>query len=86
VEAKHSPDGVADTIIVVLNLDPHSTREGLVYLDLGALGVDFPGSWEAPAFAAHDLLNGATYAWGAHAFVRLDPHTAPGHVIHVQAL
>jgi starch synthase (maltosyl-transferring) len=79
VEARHAPDGVADTVIVVANLDPHHARESMVYLDLEALGMEGGGR-----FAAHDLLTGATYAWGQEAFVRLDPATNPAHIIHVR--
>jgi starch synthase (maltosyl-transferring) len=86
LEAAHSPTGQEDTVIVVLNLDPHATRESVVYLDLGALGVAYSGDPHAPAFLAHDLLTDQTYTWGAQAFVRLDPGVTPGHVIHVRPL
>ena len=33
-----------------------------------------------------DLLSGATYAWGAHPYVRLDPVTQVAHVLSVRAL
>ncbi|MDR1188695.1 MAG: alpha-1,4-glucan--maltose-1-phosphate maltosyltransferase [Bifidobacteriaceae bacterium] len=83
--AEHSPTGQADTVLVVLSLDPSSVRESFIQLDLAALGLahnldDAAG----PAFRAHDLLSGETYEWGARPFVRLDPHALPGHVIHVE--
>jgi starch synthase (maltosyl-transferring) len=84
VPAELSPTGQADTVIVVINLDPHNARESMVYLDLDALGLDGLGTGGADAFAAHDLITGATFAWGANAFVRLDPGTVPAHVIHVE--
>lgn len=86
VTAAQSPDGREDTVVVVVNLDPHHVREGLVHLDLSALGVEAPHDPEAPAFAAHDLLSGATYAWGAHPYVRLDPQQQVAHVLAVRTL
>src|SRR3712207_9467628 len=32
------PDGSHDTVITVVNLDPHATRETTVHLDLPAMG------------------------------------------------
>ncbi|MDR2454143.1 MAG: alpha-1,4-glucan--maltose-1-phosphate maltosyltransferase [Bifidobacteriaceae bacterium] len=81
-----APDGREDTVLVVLNLDPFNARESWVYLDLAALGLAHPGSDGAPACQAHDLLSGQTYTWAAHAFVRLDPRTAPGHLLHIRPL
>ncbi|MDR2348819.1 MAG: alpha-1,4-glucan--maltose-1-phosphate maltosyltransferase, partial [Bifidobacteriaceae bacterium] len=81
-----APDGVEDTVLVVLNLDPFNVRESWVYLDLAALGVPHPGSDGAPACQAHDLLSGQTYTWAAHSFVRLDPHGVPGHLFHIRPL
>ena len=34
-----TPDGGADRVIVVINLDPHAARDGGVHLDLAALGL-----------------------------------------------
>jgi starch synthase (maltosyl-transferring) len=82
VPADQAPDGRADTVIVVVNLDPHATREAVVRLDLAGLGLD-PAAHE-PVFAAHDLLSGDTYAWGAQPYVRLDPWTRCAHVIEVR--
>jgi len=83
--AEHSPTGHPDTVVVVVNLDPHVTHEGIVYLDLEALGVPPRGSAGGALFAAHDELSGATYAWGGEPFVRLDPHVQCAHLIHVRA-
>lgn len=86
VTAEQSPDGRADTVIVVVNLDPHQTREGVVELDLAALGVEAPHDGVSPAFAAHDLLSDETYAWGPRPYVRLDPWTRCAHVLTVRTL
>jgi starch synthase (maltosyl-transferring) len=81
VPAEVAPDGQADTVLVVVNIDPHNTREGLVELDLAAIGLgDAAGDIR---FHAHDLLSGQTYDWGREPFVRLDPATNPGHLIHL---
>jgi starch synthase (maltosyl-transferring) len=86
VPAVLAPDGVEDTVLAVINLDPHNVRESWVHLDLAALGVPHPGSDEADAFRAHDILSGHTYTWAARSFVRLDPHGAPAHLFHVRPL
>ena len=65
-----------DTVLVVVNLDPHRTREATVWLDLPALGVD-------GEFIVTDELTGASYRWGRANYVRLDPATRPAHVFSV---
>jgi starch synthase (maltosyl-transferring) len=79
--AAQSPTGREDTVIVIVNLDPHGTRETTVHLDMPALGLDWPDG-----FVAHDLLSGQTWHWGEHVYVRLDPHDEPAHVIHVRGV
>ncbi|WP_037895252.1 DUF3459 domain-containing protein, partial [Streptomyces sp. Tu 6176] len=69
----------ADTVVVVVNLDPHHTQEATVSLDMGRLGPDAPAS-----LSVHDELTGETYQWGAANYVRLDPGHRPAHVLHVQ--
>jgi starch synthase (maltosyl-transferring) len=76
---EQTPDGGDDTVIVVVNLDPHGPRETLLSLDMPALGFD----WHE-TFAAHDELSGRTYRWGQHNYVRLDPHVEPAHVVTVR--
>lgn len=89
VPAEHSPTGKADTVIVVVNLDPFATRESIVELDLSALGVpERPAGTapDTPAVAVTDELSGQTYFWGSRPFVRLDPHAAVAHVLSVRVL
>ncbi|HUX70619.1 MAG TPA: alpha-1,4-glucan--maltose-1-phosphate maltosyltransferase [Cellulomonadaceae bacterium] len=81
VAAASSPTGIDDTIIVVLTLDPHTTREGVLHLDLDALGL---GGGDDQRFVAHDLLSGETFAWGREPYVRLDPWAQCAHIIHVR--
>jgi len=85
--AEHSPTGTADTVVVVVNLDPHSPQESDVHLDLAALGLPAPPDghdpW-APSFVAHDELSGESYAWGEKVYVRLEPMRQVAHVVHVR--
>ena len=80
VESAQSPTGRADTVIVVLNTDPHHTHETLVHLDLDALGVGDGGP-----LVVRDLLSGATTTMAADAFVQLDPWTRCGLVLSVES-
>ncbi|MBD5786248.1 alpha-1,4-glucan--maltose-1-phosphate maltosyltransferase [Cellulosimicrobium terreum] len=85
--AEHSPTGVADTVVVVVNLDPHSPQESDVHLDPVALGLPTPPDghdpW-APSLVAHDELSGETYGWGQNVYVRLEPMRQVAHVVHVR--
>jgi starch synthase (maltosyl-transferring) len=73
------PQESADTVLVVVNVDPHAVRETMVQLDMPALGL----GW-ADTFEAHDELTGETFRWGERNYVRLDPFTEPAHVLHVR--
>jgi starch synthase (maltosyl-transferring) len=73
------PDGNTDLVIVVINLDPHATRETMVHLDLPALGMDWHDS-----FLVHDAFTDETWTWGQHNYVRLDPGHEPAHVLAVR--
>ncbi|MDQ1627335.1 MAG: hypothetical protein QOI54_1079 [Actinomycetota bacterium] len=68
-----------DTVLVVVNLDPHAARETTVHLDLPALGL----GWE-DTFAVQDEITGASYVWGEHNYVRLDPFHEPAHLFTVR--
>ncbi len=74
-----APDGSDDTVLVVVNVDPHAARECTVHLDMPALGLQ----WQE-TFVAHDEITGQAWTWGEHNYVRLDPHDEPAHVIHVR--
>ena len=73
------PDGTEDVVVVVANLDPHSTRATTLRLDMGALGLE-PGQ----TFEAHDLLTGGHWVWQRDTYVRLGPEVEPVHVVHVR--
>ncbi|MGJ5749308.1 alpha-1,4-glucan:maltose-1-phosphate maltosyltransferase [Streptomyces puniciscabiei] len=74
----YSKSAGTDTVIVVVNLDPHHTQEATVSLDMPQLGLD----WSS-ALSVHDELTGETYHWGRTNYVRLTPGSAPAHVLHV---
>ncbi|WP_171134128.1 alpha-1,4-glucan--maltose-1-phosphate maltosyltransferase [Streptomyces sp. Z423-1] len=69
----------SDTVLVVVNLDPHHTQEATVSLDMPHLGLDWHDS-----VSVRDELTGETYQWGSTNYVRLEPGRAPAHVLHVQ--
>ncbi len=68
----------ADTVLVVVNLDPHQAREATVWLDMPELGMD----WN-DGFTATDELTGQTHRWGRANYVRLDPAVQPAHIFTV---
>jgi starch synthase (maltosyl-transferring) len=72
-------DRGADAVLVVVNLDPHQTREATVWLDMPALGMD-----SREAFTVTDELTGESYRWGAANFVRLDPAVRVAHIFTVK--
>ncbi|MEO6529919.1 MAG: alpha-1,4-glucan--maltose-1-phosphate maltosyltransferase [Specibacter sp.] len=71
-----------DTIIVVINVDPHSMREGEVTLDLDALDLD--GLAPDGTFIVDELVTGATWNWGKKNYFRLDAHLEPAHILHIR--
>jgi starch synthase (maltosyl-transferring) len=68
----------ADTVLAVVNLDPHQPREATVWLDMPALGID-----DRSQLVVTDELSGESYRWGPANYVRLDPATAPAHIFTV---
>jgi starch synthase (maltosyl-transferring) len=78
VSATTSGDPVNDTVLVVVNLDPHQAREATVWLDGPALGIDV-----GAGFTVTDELSGRSFRWGQANYVRLEPWTAPAHIFTV---
>jgi starch synthase (maltosyl-transferring) len=77
--SKSSEDG-ADSVLVVVNLDPHHVHSGWLSLELSELGV----GTEKP-YQVHDLLSGARYLWhGPRNFVSLDPSHTPAHIFRIR--
>lgn len=78
--AKTSADG-ANTVVCVVNLDPHHTQSGWVELEQDALGIE-PGQ----AYQLHDLVTGSHFLWhGERNFVSLDPQRTPVHVMELRS-
>ncbi len=68
-----------DLLIIVVNLDPHATRETTVHLNMPALGMD----WQ-DTFMVHDELTDEAWRWGERNYVRLDPGYQPAHILNVR--
>jgi starch synthase (maltosyl-transferring) len=66
-----------ETLIVVVNVDPHNVQEGIVVVpDELAL---------TPVFAVDDLLDGERHSWRlGRNYVRLDPAERAGHLLLVR--
>jgi starch synthase (maltosyl-transferring) len=76
--AKYCPAD-KNTILVVVNVDPHHVHDGTVGVPKAIHGGD-----EHSAFAVTDLLTDNQYTWhGYWNYVRLDPHTNPAHVFKI---
>ena len=78
LSAEHSPTGKADTIIVVVNVDPNNVREGDINLDLWKLDLGY----EQP-FKVTDLMTGDSRHISAKSYVRIDPFVQPAIVFRV---
>jgi starch synthase (maltosyl-transferring) len=67
-----------DTVLVIVSLDSRNVQWGNTTLDMPALGFD----WHE-RFTVRDEVTGATFDWGQHNAVRLDPYYEPAHVFTV---
>ncbi|HEY2058237.1 alpha-1,4-glucan--maltose-1-phosphate maltosyltransferase [Amycolatopsis sp. NBC_01480] len=76
--SKQDP-ATGDTVVTVVNLDPHGAQEGTLWLDLDSLGFE----WHE-RLIAHDEVTGETWDWGQANFVRLEPWRAVAHVVAVR--
>jgi starch synthase (maltosyl-transferring) len=68
-----------NTVLVVVTFDSGNVQWGNTVLDMPALGMD----WH-DRFTAIDQVSGATYEWGQHNAVRIDPYVEPAHIFVVQ--
>ncbi|MER7926830.1 alpha-1,4-glucan--maltose-1-phosphate maltosyltransferase [Streptomyces sp. NPDC096057] len=68
----------SNTVLVVVNLDPHHTQEATVSLDMPQLGLEWHES-----VPVRDELTGETYHWGRANYVRLEPGNRPAHILTV---
>ncbi|MFF8954324.1 maltotransferase domain-containing protein [Streptomyces sp. NPDC014894] len=72
----YSKRSASNTVVVIVNLDPHHTQEATVSLDMPRLGL----AWHETA-PVRDELTGETYHWGRTAYVRLEPGRTPAHIV-----
>jgi starch synthase (maltosyl-transferring) len=68
---------LGNTVITVVNLDPHQPQEGVAIVP-AHLGLP-------PSFTVHDLLSDERFAWriGPN-YVRLEPGVRQAHVMCVE--
>ncbi|MFG3253141.1 alpha-1,4-glucan--maltose-1-phosphate maltosyltransferase [Streptomyces sp. NPDC048172] len=74
--SKHCTEPYADTVLIVVNLDPHHTHEATVSLDMSqfeASGLSAAQMSGSESFPVRDELTGETYHWGRDNYVRLEP-------------
>lgn len=76
VDGKFTKNGKDDTILVVVNLDPHNAQKGTVYWDWAA--VSLPDN-----FPVIDELTGRQYDLWRSSYVDLAPVLDVAHVFHV---
>ncbi|MCX2967384.1 MULTISPECIES: alpha-1,4-glucan--maltose-1-phosphate maltosyltransferase [Streptomyces] len=83
--SKRSSEPYADSVLVVVNLDPYHTQEATVSLDREKLGLTPAQESGAELFPVRDELTGETYHWGRDNYVRLEPgrpgSPAPAHIL-----
>ncbi len=70
-----------DTVLIVVTLNPFSTEEGVVWLDMGSLAME-----EYERFWVRDEVTGEEYQWGHSNFVRLEPHRAVAHILNMPTI
>ena len=67
-----------DTVLVVVTLNPFGAEQGVVWLDMGALGMA-----ASDRFWVRDEVSGEDYQWGQENFVRLEPARAVAHILNM---
>ncbi len=82
---EETSDGRGDAVIVAINLNPFEPITARIDLDLSPFGVNEQPE-DAPIFEVYDELSGATYTWGAHPTVVLDPAWQCAHIFRVRKL
>ena len=68
-----------NTVLVVCSFDSTNVQWGNTTLNMPALGMD----WH-DRFTVTDRITGASYDWGQHNAVRIDPYVEPAHVFVVE--
>jgi starch synthase (maltosyl-transferring) len=76
--SKRDPD-TGNTVLTVVSFDASNVQWGNTTLNMPELGMD----WHE-RFTVVDQITGATYEWGQHNAVRIDPYIEPAHVFVLQ--
>ena len=66
-------------MITVVSFDAHNVQEGVVWLDLGAIG-----QLDDAVLTVDDAVTGAAFTWGREFFVRSDPPDTLAHAAAVR--
>jgi starch synthase (maltosyl-transferring) len=73
-------EDASNTIVVVVNLDPHHTQAGRVELP-----ADMLAEGQAAPYQVHDLLSDGRFLWhGPRNFVELTPQVVPAHIFRIR--
>jgi starch synthase (maltosyl-transferring) len=78
LDAAFTGTGESDTLIVVVNTDPHAVRETTIHLEMAALGLA-----HGDCLHVTDLVTDTAWVWSDQNYVRLDPFTEPVHILHL---
>lgn len=65
-----------DCVLTVVNLNPYGAEEGMIWLDMPAVGRDWHDH-----ISVYDEVSGEQYSWGQTNFVRLEPWRAVAHIL-----
>ncbi len=73
-------DDRSNSIVVVVNLDPHHRQSGWIELPLDYFHLDMHQEYQM-----HDLVTEARYLWhGSRNYVELDPQRMPAHIFRLR--
>jgi starch synthase (maltosyl-transferring) len=75
--SKRDPES-GNTVLVICSFDSANVQWGNTTLSMPELGMD----WH-DRFTVTDQITGATYEWGQHNAVRIDPYVEPAHIFVV---
>ncbi|WP_175935183.1 maltotransferase domain-containing protein [Corynebacterium sp. Marseille-P4321] len=67
-----------NAVLVVVNLDPWSTQEGMLRVDADSVGLN-----SGESFEVHDLITGERYTWATDNFVSLTPQKNVAHIFRL---
>lgn len=79
VDACETSDGVADTVIIIVNLDAHNAHSSSIHWDPGAFGID-----ATPTCTVHDELTGREFTWNGDDYVSLAPWADVAHILKIK--